>query len=64
MATKHDLQHSILSILRHNKDGSFATQANRKTQLLKLAYEVYFPNIILRMVCDNAFDIRKTRIKY
>ncbi len=50
MSTKHDLKHSVLSILKHNKDGSFATQANRKTQLLKLADDLLARGFYLRTI--------------
>ncbi|MCK4870903.1 MAG: integrase domain-containing protein [Gammaproteobacteria bacterium] len=36
MSVKKQLQHSIWVILKHNKDGSFATQANRK----KIGYQI------------------------
>lgn len=50
MSSKHDLKHSILSILRHNKDGSFATQSNRRTQLLKLATDLLEKGFYLRNI--------------
>ena len=50
MATKHDLKHSVLTILRHNKDGSFATQANRRTQLLKLAEDLLAKGFYIRNI--------------
>ena len=50
MATKHDLKHSVLSILRHNKDGSFATHANRRTQLLKLAEDLLARGFYIRNI--------------
>ncbi|MCP4473219.1 MAG: integrase [Gammaproteobacteria bacterium] len=37
MATRHNLKHSIYSILKHNRDGSRATQASRKHRLLLMA---------------------------
>jgi hypothetical protein len=37
MSAKHDLKHSIIHLLRHNKDGSFKTQGNRKERLLYIA---------------------------
>src|SRR3989338_4364936 len=50
MSTKHDLKHSVLSILRHNKDGSFATQANRRTQLLKIAEDLLAKGFYIRNI--------------
>lgn len=50
MSTKHDLKHSILSILKHNKDGSFATQSNRRDQLLKLAEDLLGKGFYLRNI--------------
>ena len=50
MSTKHDLKHSVLSILRHNKDGSFATQANRRTQLLKIAEDLLARGFYIRNI--------------
>jgi hypothetical protein len=35
MATNKEFRESIISALKHNKDGSFATQSNRKSILLK-----------------------------
>ncbi len=40
MSAKHDLQHSIIQLLKHNKDGSFKTQANRKERLLYMAEQL------------------------
>ena len=50
MAAKHDLRHSILSVLRHNKDGSFATQANRETQLLKFGDDLLANGFYMRNI--------------
>lgn len=50
MSTKHDLIHSILTILKHNKDGSYATQANRKTQLIKFATDLLEKGFYLRNI--------------
>lgn len=48
MSVKRQLQHSIWVVLKHNKDGSFATQANRKKicfsfaeQLVKSGYKLH-----------------------
>ena len=40
MAIKHKLQSSIYYILKHNKDGSYATQANRKKMLYACGNEL------------------------
>lgn len=40
MATIHDLKHSIYILTKHNKDGSFKTQANRKERLLFIAKQL------------------------
>ena len=40
MAIKHKLQSSIYFVLKHNKDGSFATQANRKKMLYACGNEL------------------------
>lgn len=37
MAIRHDLKHSILSVLKHNRDGSRSTQASRRHRLLLMA---------------------------
>ncbi|MCP4475601.1 MAG: integrase [Gammaproteobacteria bacterium] len=37
MATRHNLKHSIYTILKHNRDGSCSTQASRKHRLLLMA---------------------------
>jgi len=37
MSAKSDLKHSIIQLTKHNKDGSFKTQANRKERLLLIA---------------------------
>lgn len=37
MSAKSDLKHSIIQIIKHNKDGSFKTQANRKERLTLIA---------------------------
>lgn len=37
MSAKHDLKHSIIHLTRHNRDGSFKTQGNRKERLLYIA---------------------------
>jgi hypothetical protein len=40
MSAKHDLKHSIIQLTKHNKDGSFKTQANRKERLLHMAEQL------------------------
>lgn len=40
MASNNSLRGTILSALKHNKDGSFATQANRKAILLKVCSDL------------------------
>ena len=50
MSTEHNLVHSILVILKHNKDGSYATQANRRTQLLKFARDLLGKGFYLRNI--------------
>ena len=37
MSAKSDLKHSIIQTTKHNKDGSFKTQGNRKERLLLMA---------------------------
>lgn len=37
MSAKSDLKHSIIEIIKYNKDGSYKTQANRKERLLFIA---------------------------
>lgn len=41
MGAKHDLKHSIHEILMRNKDGSFATQADRRSLLMRFAEELH-----------------------
>ena len=59
MAAKHDLRHSVLTILKHNKDGSFATQANRKTQLLKFSDDL----LALRFYLRNIHQLKAKHIR-
>lgn len=40
MSARHDLVHSIISVLKHNRDGSYSTQAARKKRLLLVAKQV------------------------
>ncbi len=40
MSAKTDLKHSIIQTLKHNRDGSFKTQANRKERLLFIAEQL------------------------
>jgi site-specific recombinase XerD len=40
MGTIHQLRSSIFYVLKHNKDGSFATQSNRKKMLFLCAEEI------------------------
>ncbi len=40
MSAKSDLNHSIRQTLKHNRDGSFKTQADRKTRLLFMAKQL------------------------
>lgn len=40
MGVKHDLKNSIQNLLRHNRDGSFATQSDRKQILLNFAEDL------------------------
>lgn len=50
MSARHDLRHSIFSVLKHNKDGSFATQANRETQLLKFGDDLLAKGFYIRNI--------------
>ena len=50
MAIKHDLKHSILNILKHNRDGSYATQAARKERLTQIANELVDSGYQLRHI--------------
>ena len=40
MSVKLNLKHSIIDILKHNKDSSFKTQANRKHRLVLVAEQL------------------------
>lgn len=40
MSAKSDLKHSIIQLIKHNKDGSFKTQANRKERLLLISKQL------------------------
>lgn len=40
MSAKSDLKHSIMQLLKHNKDGSYKTQADRKQRLLFVAEQL------------------------
>lgn len=40
MATRHNLKHSIIVLLKRNRDGSYATQAARKERLTSIADEL------------------------
>ncbi len=40
MAVKNDLQHSLHQILKHNRDGSHSTQANRRYMLNQIVREI------------------------
>jgi hypothetical protein len=40
MSIKTDLQHSVLTILKHNPHGSYATQADRRTMLTQFASDL------------------------
>ncbi len=48
MSAKHDLQRSIYQILKNNRDGSFATQANRTQILTTFAKDVVSAGYKLR----------------
>ncbi len=37
MGIRHDLKHSLLSVMKHNRDGSKNTQASRRKRLLMIA---------------------------
>ena len=51
MSAKSDLKHSIINILKHNKDGSFKTQAIRKERLL----------LVVEQLAEDGFKIRHIR---
>jgi site-specific recombinase XerC len=40
MSVKHDLERSIFQVLKHNKDGSYATQSDRKYMLFQFAEDL------------------------
>jgi site-specific recombinase XerD len=50
MAIRHQLKHSINNILKHNRDGSFETQAAREHILLQAANDLVNANYKLRNV--------------
>jgi len=51
MSAKSDLKHSIINILKHNKDGSFKTQAVRKERLL----------LVVEQLAEDGYKIRHIR---
>jgi len=51
MAIRHDLKHSILSILKHNRDGSQSTRASRRDRLLQIANQLV----------DDGYQLRHAR---
>ena len=40
MASRHDFKNNLLQLLRHNKDGSYQTQADRRGMLMQFADEL------------------------
>src|SRR5665213_1562533 len=40
MSARHDLRHSILQLLSHNRSGSYSTQADRRNILLQFANDL------------------------
>jgi len=50
MSIKHQLQRSLYSILKHNKDGSFETQSARQKTLSKAATDLSAKNYKLRHI--------------
>lgn len=57
MGIRHDLQRSIYHVLKHNRDGSYATQHDRKNILLKFADDLVSQGYGLR-------DIRGLKEKH
>jgi site-specific recombinase XerD len=50
MSAKHSLKYTIKQILAHNKDGSFATQGDRKTLLMRFVEDLYQTQLKLRNI--------------
>ncbi len=50
MGIRHDLKHSILEVLKHNRDGSKNTQASRRSRLLMAANQLVNDGYQLRNV--------------
>ena len=50
MGIRHDLKHSILEILKHNRDGSKNTQASRRKRLLMVANQLVNDGYQLRHI--------------
>ena len=48
MGIRHDLQRTIYQVLQHNRDGSYATQHDRKHILFKFAEDLVSLGYALR----------------
>lgn len=59
MSAKHDLQHSIMNVTQHNRDGSYNTQVDRQRILNQIAAELTSGGYKLRHV--NALKQKHVR---
>lgn len=50
MGIRHDLKHSILNVMKHNRDGSYSTQASRRKRLMMVADQLVNDGYQLRHV--------------
>ena len=57
MAIQRELQQTIDTILKHNKDGAFETQRNRRSQLFQMAADLVNNGYKLR-------DIHHLKLKH
>lgn len=58
MSTKHSLQRTLINILKHNRDGSFATQASRGQILMCFAEDL----TSLGYRLDNVYGLKQKHI--
>lgn len=60
MSAKHDLQHSLMNIVLHNRDGSYNTQVDRQRMLKQMAAELTSGGYKLK----HAKGLKQKHIRY
>ncbi|MEM9103856.1 MAG: phage integrase N-terminal domain-containing protein [Pseudomonadota bacterium] len=60
MSKRHQFIKSLIGVLKHNRDGSHVTQANRRQQLVQMLHQLYDAGYQLEHICY----IKQRHVRY